>query len=353
MTLQLLTSSIPPISKFCSLFSEKFFDLLVKSDYVHMATGFISADSIVELKKIVEDNRNPKIDVTVGMHYFEGVTHSQHEALSFLNDSLSKNEAGFVNIVNSFKFHGKIYNFFKDSSPIGCIIGSSNLSNISNSHNSFETDLFFDDPASLCKVSDLLNSLKNKASISFDKWQNVKFIENNELLEDLDGVLKVTPNELERIKKNLGLKKFNVPIKASDKHTKSNLNVFFGKGREDKRGLIIPRPWYEVELIVPKEITSQEGYPDKDIPFKVYTDDGWTFECSVNGDFKKNFRSSKDLSILGKWIKGRLENTCVLKLGELVTENTLKNYGRNNFELISTNKPNEWFINFGRSKYDE
>ena len=65
----------------------------------------------------------------------------------------------------------------------------------------------------------------------------------------------------------------------------SNLNAFFGKGREAKNGLVKPRHWYEVELIVPKNITEQNGYPKAktdDAIFDVITDDGWSFKCNKN-----------------------------------------------------------------------
>ena len=46
-------------------------------------------------------------------------------------------------------------------------------------------------------------------------------------------------------------------------------------------GAIRPRHWYEVELIVPIEITTAEGYPKRDSVIRVYTDDGWRFNCKI------------------------------------------------------------------------
>ena len=142
---------------------------------------------------------------------------------------------------------------------------------------------------------------------------------------------------------------FEIPIKATEKHGKSNLNVFFGKGRMDKRGLVKPRHWYEAELIVPKEVTSKPGYPQSQTPesvFDVITDDGWKFKCKVSGDYSKNFRSENDLKILGKWLKGRLENAGALKVGEPVTEETLRKYGRYTFTLTKTTIPDLWYLDF-------
>ena len=84
--------------------------------------------------------------------------------------------------------------------------------------------------------------------------------------------------------------------------------------------------------------------------FDVITDDGWSFTCKVSGDYSKNFRSEKDLKILGKWLKGRLENFGVLKAGEPVTSETLEKYGRNTFTLTKTTEENIWFLDFGVGK---
>lgn len=117
--------------------------------------------------------------------------------------------------------------------------------------------------------------------------------------------------------------------------------------------MIKPRHWYEVELIVPKSITAQNGYPQESTPeaiFDVVTDDGWSFKCKVSGTNSKNLRSEGDLKILGKWLKGRLENAGVLKVGDPVRRETLKQYGRDTFTLTKTIKPGVWYLDFGVEK---
>lgn len=70
------------------------------------------------------------------------------------------------------------------------------------------------------------------------------------------------------------------------------------------------------------------------------------FKCKVSGDYSKNFRSENDLKILGKWLKGRLENAGALAVGEKVTQETLRRYGRNTFTLTKTKIPNLWYLDF-------
>ena len=121
------------------------------------------------------------------------------------------------------------------------------------------------------------------------------------VLEDQLGVKKLTEHELAECIASRTDTFFEIPIKGAEKVPKSNLNVFFGKGREGSNGLIVPRHWYEVELIVPTDIATQPGYPisnTDEAVFNVITDDCWKFSCRVSGPNNKNFRSEGDLCIL-------------------------------------------------------
>lgn len=188
-------------------------------------------------------------------------------------------------------------------------------------------------------------STKNIAELEIET-----FNEGNSLLDGHEFVDKVSAKDVAAAMCAMTDISFEIPIKPYDISPQSNLNVFFGKGRESKNGLVKPRHWYEVELIVPKEVTNKPGYPQSktdNAVFTVITDDGWSFKCKVSGDYSKNFRSEGDLKILGKWLKGRLENAGVLTVGNPVTANTLKNYGRSSFTLTKTTIPEIWFLDFG------
>jgi len=114
----------------------------------------------------------------------------------------------------------------------------------------------------------------------------------------------------------------------------------------------LPRSWYEVELIIPKTITEMPEYPKADSlsdngSFSVITDDGWRFRCKVSGTNSKNFRSESNLKILGKWLKGRLENNGNLNPGDRVTDETFINYGRSNITMTKIKNSNDWYLDFG------
>jgi hypothetical protein len=123
------------------------------------------------------------------------------------------------------------------------------------------------------------------------------------------------------------LQKFEYPLSRIADREKSNLNVYFGKGRWSRStGKVNPRPWYEIELIAKKQVTSNPLYPKGD--FTAYTDDGFVIPMRTSGDYFKNIRSRGNLSLLGQWIKGKLQKSKALLPLTPVTQDTLDAYGR-------------------------
>jgi len=353
--ISLLTSNYPPLRVNNPNFTDTFFKNIEICKNLEIASGYISVDSITELSRIIVLNKKPKIKLIIGMHFFEGFTRQQYEAAVEFDNNLKALNLGEVFVCTVSQYHGKVY-FFKDL-PNGnnvCIIGSSNLSTISSPNRVYETDVLINESNFNLAVSHFLDDLSAKycRKLRDIKIESFKKNESNKLLNDHYGVKKVNTTEKAKVKENLSDISFTIPLKASDKHQKSNLNVYFGKGRENKNtGFVKPRHWYEVEIIVPKEITDDENYPKAGIDGKniidVYTDDNWHFKCKISGDYSKNFRSEDDLKILGKWIKGRLENSGALQVGESVTQSVLKKYGRDNFTLTKSKVDNIWYLNFG------
>ena len=351
--MKLLLSNIPPVR--CSQQRTKscFDDLFQNADSVKIASGYISTEALAELKKIVEANKKSFLELIIGMHGFEGFTQSQIDAARYLDGYLRDNKIGEVRVVKAFKFHGKVYSFLKGGKvPFASIVGSSNLSSILDDQNHYETDLFFNEKGMVNEIDDFITKLAKDASVPLQGYVP-KIIEGeNKILENQEGVTRPSNEELKTVLLDRNKEAaFKIPIKSVEIAPKSSLNVFFGKGRKNKKGFLKPRHWYEVELMVPKEITDEPGYPkagrNKKSIFTVYTDDRWKFDCKTSGDYSKNFRSTPDLKILGRWIKGRLENNGALKVGEPVTAETLKRYGRDNFELTATSNPAVWILDFG------
>ena len=353
--MEFLFSNYPPMKTNCKTFADAFYSLLTQSSRLDIAVGYVSSDSLIELQKTIELNTNIRtLNLIVGMHYFDRFTKVQYDAAIHLNDFLTKNDLGGVRLVNAFRYHGKLYSYSDDSGPFAGIIGSNNLSSIVDGGvRVYESSILLRDNASARQMNDFISRLmqtstKNIAELEIDTFNN-----ENDLLDGHEFVEKVSAQNLARAICSKTDISFEIPIKPYEVSPQSNLNVFFGKGREARNGLVKPRHWYEVELIVPKSVTSQPAYPQgktENAVFTVITDDGWSFRCKVSGDYSKNFRSEGDLKILGKWLKGRLENAGVLMVGNPVTADTLKHYGRSSFTLTKTTIPGVWFLDFGVKK---
>lgn len=350
-----LFSNYPPAKTGNKTFVDTFYSLLPRTSKLDIAVGYVSADSLIELQKIIELNRNIRtLNLVIGMHYFDHFTKVQYDAAAHLNDFLMDNRMGGVRLVTAFRYHGKLYSYSNANGPFAGIVGSNNLSSIVDGGvRVYESSVLLNDAASARQLNGFICQLMQDAAKNIAELEIDTFNDDNALLEGHEFVEKVAPQDLATVMNAKTEVSFEIPIKTYEESPQSNLNVFFGKGRESKNGLVKPRHWYEVELIVPSRITCKPGYPQsqtEEAIFTVITDDGWSFRCKVSGDYSKNFRSEGDLKILGKWLKGRLENAGALDVGKPVTAETLTKYGRSSFTLTQTTMPGIWFLDFGVRK---
>ncbi len=345
----LLFSNLAPLRTDFPKYSDVFRDYLKQADYVRIASGYISTDSAVDLKNIIEANGGPKLNLCIGMHYFEGLTPVQLDALQSLNEVLRTRELGGVSMVTTFPFHGKLVSFSKESTVLGSILGSSNLTNIIDGQRQYEADCLFTGESQANEINNFINQLLEVSSKPLESLEITPIIPENNLLKDQLGVVKLQEKEVRDVEQMTSEVYFDIPLKG-DISQRSGLNASFGEGRRNQQGFVQPRSWYEVELIVPKEITDNPKYPkanSENAQFYVVTDDGWSFRCKVSGDYSKNLRSEDDLKTLGRWMKGRLESAGVLRPGERVTDATLARYGRSTLKMSRIKNTNKWYLDFG------
>jgi len=356
--MDLLTSNIPPVKPNNKTFSDKFSDFLCESTRIDIAVGYITADSLVWFHEALKSMSNIEtVNFIIGMHYWEKFTEREYKTVKEFDEFLHNENRGAIKLVKAFKYHGKLYSWSNRDGVLASVIGSDNLSSIITSKLIYEVSALLSEQSEAQKIKNFIDELAGSTVDIEQYMRDERGFRISNLLEGYEGVSKVDHVRLSEIIASKTKIVFEIPLKGIDPNkppsnrdgSRSNLNCFFGKGRETKNGRTLPRPWYEVELIPGKAITSLPNYPYT--PFSVITDDGWTFNCEVQGgeDGLKNFRSSRDLQILGKWIKGRMEDAGVLNIGKKVTTDTIKRFGKNIIRLTKTTFENTWFLEFGEN----
>ena len=338
--MKLITTNYPPLVTTHPDMASEWEKLFKASDAIRIAVGYASNDSLLYVKRMLESNTPRKLDLCLGMAKFEGLDKRQFDAANNLNTFLKKTGSGQIYIADQFKFHGKIQTFSKDNLFVGSFLGSSNLGSVVPKkgivRSNYEVDLLLENANESSDVVKFIDELFSTSVVTWDSATPKITVRPNPnfQMESREDVASLTTGQLSASKKSVTKTVFNIPLKTE---AKSNLNCYFGKGRE-QNGYVAIRPWYEVELIVDQRVQrSATGYPILQT-FIVDTDDGYTFVCQTQGGNSKNFRSRGDLTILGSWIKGRLEAKGSLVSGEPVTAQVLTHYGRSDLTFSKTSQ---------------
>lgn len=347
--MRLLYSNILPLrlEEGQQTFIDYFNEAAANSDSLEIAVGYVSKASLMELQKIVEDNRISNVCLNIGMYYLEGMPEGTYHAAVSLNEAWKRAGVGEVRIIKAFKYHGKLYTFYKKGEPVAGIIGSNNLGAIkleASNLRQYEVSAVTELPEEIEEVSKIISKLKEpNCSANIQELKVPLVREVNRALVDQEFVTKVTSDEVAAFKRNITDISFEIPLKVPANHTDpkmrgSNVNVCYASGRK--------RVWWEVEMVVGKEIRDLPGYPEHQIPFMAVTDDGWKFKAWTCGQNNKNLYSKDDLKIMGRWIKGRLVASGLVEpvnqveadteFKGMITGEVLEKYGRNSITLTKT-----------------
>lgn len=355
---------ISNLENFGGAFGSHFFDLISDkaTRRVRIVSGYVSKDVILKTAEALSENHQISFELVVGMAVKEGLSQGVYDALVGLNSQIRNGEVSANSRSGVYGFfsgpegqrdrgmHAKAYLFDRENDQ-KLIVGSSNFSFSGlNKSGNVEMNLTTADREDISVFEAFyegLHSGHNAVPLNLIDNFPIRGSAARNRREAI-GALKVRPPS--------GFKAFPfVEIDLSrniENQQKSNLNAFFGKGRWSRgTGVVRPRDWYEVELIVPKEITSNPEYPKGN--FMVTTTDGWRFEASAQGDYEKNLRSTHDLKILGMWLKGLLEDKGALSQDpyEMVTADTFANYGNSIMRIYRVGK-NEVVLNFPQNQDD-
>lgn len=294
-----------------------FNEQISKSNRVEIAVGYISRAALEELDHLVEEHNISSICLTIGMYFIEGMPEGSFNEALKLNKKWSEAGIGEIKIVKAFKYHGKLYCFYRDGQPFSAIIGSANLGVIkldANNRRQYEISSITDDATECREIADFIERLKvQNCSDNIANITGMPLIrEVNTSLSSIDTVTQIPQTGVQLYVQHKTGVSFVLPIKVpayderhmdDGKHfTKSNINVSYAAPRSKRKS----RDWYETQLTVSKEITRSEGYPEKNKTFFVVTDDGYWFKAHTTSDGNKQFSAVGDELILGRWIKGRL-----------------------------------------------
>ena len=363
--------------------SDRFLEEISSSDVVEIAVGYVSKAALQELEQMVDAQKIRRIVLTIGMYFVEGMPESIYHTAIALNRKWVDAGIGEIRIVRAFKYHGKLYAFYKDDQVKSAIIGSANLGVIkleANNRRQYEVSAVTEDASECNEIAALIRKMAAPAtSARIDDVVGMPiFRELNTSLTGVDTVEQIPQTQVELFERHKTNISFVLPIKVpayderhmdDGKHyTKSNLNVSYAAPRSARKS----RDWYETQFTVSKQITRLEGYPEKNATFAVVTDDGYTFKAHTTSDGNKQFSAVGDELILGRWIKGRLAAAGLVtpvndtqadkdRTG-MITKEMLAAYGCDRLVLTKTDQKTEgeegnmldvWILSFEATLGDE
>lgn len=303
---------------------DAFNEQLQLADRVEIAVGYTSYASLVELDELVFANNIKQICLNIGMYYIEGMPENSYHTAVKLNQKWMDAEIGEIRMIKSFKYHGKVYCFYKDGKPFSAIIGSANLGVIkleASNRRQYEISTLTTDSDEVLAIADHIESLKaSNCSDNIGNLTSVPLIrEKNTALNGIELVTSVPKSNIDFYSRCQAYVSFFLKLKvpkADERHlddgkhfTKSNINVCYAAPRSKRKA----RDWYETQLTVGADVYHMDGYPEKNKPFFVITDDGYWFKAHTTSDNNKQFSAVGDELIMGRWLKGRLAAAGIVK----------------------------------------
>ena len=378
--MKLLYSNILPlgIEAEQTTITDCFHEQIADCDGVDIAVGYVSKAALEELDSLVSKHNIRYVNLVMGMYYVDGIPEGTFRTAVALNEKWRSEGVGEIRMVRAFKYHGKLYVFHKNGDIKSAILGSANLGVIkleAGNLRQYEVSGLTTEPSECREILELVRKLQNsRCSANIADITDMPIIrEVNTSLTGVDTVDEVAIYA--RHKTDIS---FALPIKVpafAERHmddgkhfTKSNLNVCYAVPRSARKS----RDWYETQLTVSKKITLLPGYPEKNMPFYVVTDDGYTFKAHTTSAGNKQFSAVGDELILGRWIKGRLAAAGLVtpvndtqldrdRLG-MITKEMLAAYGCNTLMLTKTDQKMEdedgnlldiWFLSFEAAHEEE
>lgn len=366
--MQILYSNLSPLKTKATkhTFLDRFKEFASKSDRIDIAVGYASKGALIELDSIVQNQGINNIRIALGMYQLEGFPEGIYHTAVKVNAEWMRKGLGEIRLVQPFKYHGKLYAFYHEGKPFAAFIGSHNLGALkleASNRRQYEISAETTDVDEANEIADFINTLcgsKYTRNIADIKPTDIELIhETNTALSGVELVSTVPIKTVELyVKHHIG-HVFRLPLKVPTeadleydrthddkiaKYTKSNINVCYARPRSIRKS----RSWFETQLTVSVAVRRQEGYPEKNHPFFVVTDDGYWFKAHTTSDNNKQFSAVGDELIMGRWLKGRLaaaglvtpinDTGADIEHRGMITREMLDAYGADNLVFCRTDQ---------------
>lgn len=189
INLRLLYSNILPLAtdEGQETITEAINNQMQSADRIEIAVGYVSRASLEELDLLIEQNNIKNICLNIGMYFIEGMPEGSYHTAIKLNKKWQESGIGEIRMVKAFKYHGKLYVFYKDGKPISAIIGSANLGVIkleANNRRQYEISAITEEKSEIEEIVNHIEELK-RPNIS----ANIASIEGMPLIHETNTAL--------------------------------------------------------------------------------------------------------------------------------------------------------------------
>jgi hypothetical protein len=293
------------------------------SNELFIVSGYSSATFLSRhLTELRDINSELKINLLIGMHQ----RRNDHSAYLNIKNLFNDHFDGYYYLGRP-GVHSKTYSWIKDGNPSIAFSGSANYSQYGFFNTMQQNQMVEDNPSAL---RDYFQDLKKDSIKIEDYLPSEEEVIN---IENVEGSL--APGQIEWIDYNRSVR-ISLLSKNGELPSRSGLN--WGQRPEYNRD---PNQAY---LSIRSDARKEGFLPEKTFTFTLITDDNQTLDCTVAQEGRKAIHSTNDNSLLGKYFRNRLG----VKLGELVTKDSLLRYGRTDF-LLKKLDDETFFLDFCKS----
>ena len=313
---------------------------------ITIAVGYFGHETIQLFKKqLVSRSQQGRVRLLLGMVFHTGLGNKQQKLLDELNEALQSNDPESGVFISMREYHGKVYAF-----DDAIYVGSANFS-AAGIESRLECTAYLTDQTSRNEVTEFLAFLFDpKVSPNIQKVDLQRRPPEAAASADLDRYAVPSMPQSEVV----GSMKITLRV---DSQPRSSLNLFFDKGRLVKAtGKYSPRPWYEVEIttnasdrehpLYPVTLQRTPGKKSRVGAFWCYVEFRrkiYRIRMNVASDLGKAIMTGEESGgreTLGRIIKGKLEDSKVLRYGERITSQTLEDYGQDYIKLTKIDDDN-------------